>query len=296
MGFRNYDPGLNSFLSRDMYNGALADLSLGMDPWNANRYAFAGGNPISLVELDGHRPVDDQGNEISSPGSYNQTGVLTPPSVNNGRLQNILDDSYAKPGKEVYGDGKAVTALIHELATGEMTPDGQGRLYYHAIDVAQLGKRYASILEEDRRARLKGKSILTVEEREIVRSEFGQIWDALQRTDATGKVWAHMQEGGTLGEFKNAIKNTRQISSVSDITGVEFTPRFKQAPLMVKGQSSGRFFGKTIGGLGAVMDAFMFIGLADEAGRAASGQEPSGFACSLFQMSMFCPQVDPGFS
>src|SRR6266545_4224867 len=231
MGFRNYDPGLNSFLSRDMYNGALADLSLGMDPWNANRYAFAGGNPISLVELDGHRPVDDQGNEISSPGSYNQTGVLTPPSVNNGRLQNILDDSYAKPGKEVYGDGKAVTALIHELATGEMTPDGQGRLYYHAIDVAQLGKRYASILEEDRRARLKGKSILTVEEREIVRSEFGQIWDALQRTDATGKVWAHMQEGGTLGEFKNAIKNTRQISSVSDITGVEFTPRFKQAPL-----------------------------------------------------------------
>lgn len=54
MGFRDYDPGLNRFLSRDMYTGALADLNLGTDPWNLNRYAFTGGNPISLVELDGH--------------------------------------------------------------------------------------------------------------------------------------------------------------------------------------------------------------------------------------------------
>ncbi len=54
MGFRDYSPGLNRFLTRDAYNGALADLNLGLDPWNANRYAFTGGNPISRVELDGH--------------------------------------------------------------------------------------------------------------------------------------------------------------------------------------------------------------------------------------------------
>ncbi|MBQ0894377.1 hypothetical protein KBX37_14940 [Micromonospora sp. U56] len=54
MGFRDYDPGLNRFLTRDSYNGALADMQLGLDPWNANRYAFAGGNPISLIENDGH--------------------------------------------------------------------------------------------------------------------------------------------------------------------------------------------------------------------------------------------------
>ncbi|MFD0366934.1 RHS repeat-associated core domain-containing protein [Streptomyces sp. NPDC127114] len=54
MGFRDYSPGLNQFLSRDMYNGALADLRLATDPWTANRYAFAGGNPVSNVELDGH--------------------------------------------------------------------------------------------------------------------------------------------------------------------------------------------------------------------------------------------------
>jgi RHS repeat-associated protein len=54
MGFRDYNPGLNRFLTRDAYAGALKDMSLGTDPWNTNRYAFGGGNPVSRVELDGH--------------------------------------------------------------------------------------------------------------------------------------------------------------------------------------------------------------------------------------------------
>ena len=54
MGFRDYDPGLNRFTTRDMYNGALADMNLGVDPFTGNRYAFAGGNPTSFIELDGH--------------------------------------------------------------------------------------------------------------------------------------------------------------------------------------------------------------------------------------------------
>lgn len=54
MGFRDYSPGLNRFTSRDMYNGALSDMSLGSDPYTGNRYAFTGGNPVSFVELDGH--------------------------------------------------------------------------------------------------------------------------------------------------------------------------------------------------------------------------------------------------
>ncbi|MEO3799389.1 DNRLRE domain-containing protein [Nonomuraea sp. B1E8] len=58
MGFRDYNPGLNRFLNLDAYNGALDDLSLGLDPWTSNRYAFTGGNPISGIELDGHIPDD----------------------------------------------------------------------------------------------------------------------------------------------------------------------------------------------------------------------------------------------
>ncbi|MEV4333558.1 RHS repeat-associated core domain-containing protein, partial [Streptomyces sp. NPDC049597] len=54
MGFRDYNPGLNRFTTRDMYNGALADMRLGSDPYTGNRYSFSGGNPVSNVELDGH--------------------------------------------------------------------------------------------------------------------------------------------------------------------------------------------------------------------------------------------------
>ncbi|MFI7068590.1 polymorphic toxin-type HINT domain-containing protein, partial [Kribbella sp. NPDC050124] len=54
MGFREYNPSLNRFLTRDMYDGALGDMGLGADPWNTNRYMFGGGNPIGRIELDGH--------------------------------------------------------------------------------------------------------------------------------------------------------------------------------------------------------------------------------------------------
>jgi hypothetical protein len=61
MGFRDYSPGLNRFLTRDIYGGALADLNMGLDPWTGNRYAFGGGNPISNVELDGHVVIPNGG-------------------------------------------------------------------------------------------------------------------------------------------------------------------------------------------------------------------------------------------
>lgn len=62
-GFRDYNPGINRFLTRDFYNNALSDLALGTDPWGTNRYAYAGGNPIGMIDLDGHRPIDINGNE-----------------------------------------------------------------------------------------------------------------------------------------------------------------------------------------------------------------------------------------
>jgi RHS repeat-associated protein len=61
MGFRNYNPGINSFISRDMYNGALADMNLTADPFTGARYAFGDGNPISNIEMDGHMPCMSSG-------------------------------------------------------------------------------------------------------------------------------------------------------------------------------------------------------------------------------------------
>ncbi len=66
MGFRNYAPGLNQFLSRDMYDGALGDMQLSTDPFTGNRYTFAAGNPVSNIELDGH--TFPGGTQCGTPG------------------------------------------------------------------------------------------------------------------------------------------------------------------------------------------------------------------------------------
>jgi RHS repeat-associated protein len=65
MGFRDYSPGLNRFLSRDMYNGALADMNLGVSPFTGSRYAFGFGNPISNIEFDGHIPLECTNGELA---------------------------------------------------------------------------------------------------------------------------------------------------------------------------------------------------------------------------------------
>src|SRR5262249_17917281 len=55
-GYPDYAPGINKYLARDYYTGALDDMALSADPWGTNRYAFAGGNPIGMIDLDGHLP------------------------------------------------------------------------------------------------------------------------------------------------------------------------------------------------------------------------------------------------
>lgn len=79
MGFRNYDPGLNTFTTRDMYNGALADMDLAADPLTGNRYAFGGGNPTTNVEYDGHMICDAPGHCGSIPDLLS-TESQQPPS------------------------------------------------------------------------------------------------------------------------------------------------------------------------------------------------------------------------
>ncbi|HEX9032585.1 MAG TPA: hypothetical protein VF834_12125, partial [Streptosporangiaceae bacterium] len=54
MGFRNYQPGIGSFDSRDMYAGAAADMAMTADPFSGGAYAFGDANPISNIEMDGH--------------------------------------------------------------------------------------------------------------------------------------------------------------------------------------------------------------------------------------------------
>ncbi len=87
MGFRDYDPGLNRFLTRDAYNGALSDLNLSTDPYTQNRYAFGNGNPISNVELDGHNALSDVFSELGEAVKETGEGLLN--------LYATLDDASA---------------------------------------------------------------------------------------------------------------------------------------------------------------------------------------------------------
>jgi RHS repeat-associated protein len=58
MGFRDYSPEHNRFISRDSYTGAAADMSLGARAATSSRYGFAGGNPVNNIERDGHEACD----------------------------------------------------------------------------------------------------------------------------------------------------------------------------------------------------------------------------------------------
>jgi RHS repeat-associated protein len=54
MQARSYLPSVGRFMGEDRYEAAGADLALQSDPLTQSRYVFAGGNPVSRVEWDGH--------------------------------------------------------------------------------------------------------------------------------------------------------------------------------------------------------------------------------------------------
>ena len=47
-------PGPGQFLQEDRFDGALEDVDARDRSADGNRFALAGGNPVSFVELDGH--------------------------------------------------------------------------------------------------------------------------------------------------------------------------------------------------------------------------------------------------
>ncbi|MEU3255206.1 DNRLRE domain-containing protein [Streptomyces sp. NPDC006997] len=120
MGFRDYNPGLNRFTTRDMYNGALADMGLGVDPYSGNRYAFGGGNPTSFIELDGH---------ILAPIDGGTSPTLTERTLADGRT--AIYDAYGighilgtTPDNEA--SGLALQVLNDDLKAAGIFSDGSG--------------------------------------------------------------------------------------------------------------------------------------------------------------------------
>jgi RHS repeat-associated protein len=94
MGARRFGPDIGRFLQGDMFFGALSDLGLALDPLTQNRYALAGGNPISYVEWDGHYvTLDGYGSgsrapapRVTSTSSGGSGGGAVPSGSNLGRV------------------------------------------------------------------------------------------------------------------------------------------------------------------------------------------------------------------
>jgi len=65
LGARTYNPAAGVFTTPDSYRTATpnADVSIGTDPLTANRYSYVNGDPVNLVDPDGHRarPNDNGG-------------------------------------------------------------------------------------------------------------------------------------------------------------------------------------------------------------------------------------------
>jgi RHS repeat-associated protein len=129
LGFRDYDPGLNQFITRDLYNGALADLNLATDPFTGNRYAFAGGNPTTLVDLDGHLVTAD--NPVTASP---QTNIM-------------LNTKWASRDRFV---GCACKGLAQDVEAANKAQQRQHRNPLAAIGnaVAGVGRGFVSFVEQ----------------------------------------------------------------------------------------------------------------------------------------------------
>ncbi|MFF4828063.1 DNRLRE domain-containing protein [Streptomyces sp. NPDC001312] len=129
MGFRDYNPGLNRFTTRDMYNGALADMGLGADPYTGNRYAFTGGNPTSRAEYDGHTSCDITG---MCGGVYRETPMIKAEqregaaisAVRSGSLTSYTgNDSPKTPNDNAPFNSKEPTPSEHDYFMNHVLPE-----------------------------------------------------------------------------------------------------------------------------------------------------------------------------
>jgi RHS repeat-associated protein len=132
MGARDYDPGLNRFLSRDMYAGALSDLGLVTDPFTMNRYAFAGGNPLSRVEFGGHFGWSDLGHAV-----LDVVGLV--PVV--GEAADLANAAWYAAEGDYANAALSAAAAVPFVGWGASAVKA-GRYIYKGVDAARSGSRY----------------------------------------------------------------------------------------------------------------------------------------------------------
>ncbi len=153
MGARRFGPTTTRFLQGDKYHDALADLDLSFDPLTQNRYSLAGGNPISFIEVDGHRVIPDgSGTGWSGPTPKQDAAVRTSvtrrsglnrlPAARSGACQSCADVASGVLNAISFGQGKRIEGALglDSNVDYDSNPRGWGEGVGAVLDLALGGK------------------------------------------------------------------------------------------------------------------------------------------------------------
>jgi len=140
---RTYRPEIARFLSEDRFEQAGLDLGLQADPLTQNRYVFAGANPVTNVEFDGHIACT----ATCNPGEHRQeyggnVSVIgaSPPTLDPGSP--ILSDAAGTVRQRGASPQSALASRIYgspakEAVFGdEIPPDLERFAYYFLLERA----------------------------------------------------------------------------------------------------------------------------------------------------------------
>ncbi|MFI7502822.1 RHS repeat-associated core domain-containing protein [Streptomyces sp. NPDC049687] len=260
LGAREYDAQTGRFLSVD----PVMDLS---DPQQMHGYTYGNNNPLVYADPDGKffgflglfkslkKAIHKLLNRVPNKNPGFMQRRASAPAVSNGKLRGMLQQIYPKArAKQVFGNGKMSTALIHEFNTGERLP---GKDQLHVQKGWETMKGLSDVLDNDRAARETGKGmdkLLSDRDLAIAKAEAKELWDALNSRDVTGNV-KKMVDGDA--NMKKVVKEkfdaVMKTPAVKDLTGQDFKPTQHKGPQPVGQPTRLRGFAKTLGIAGGVL-------------------------------------------
>ncbi|MEV6809424.1 RHS repeat-associated core domain-containing protein [Streptomyces sp. NPDC051129] len=261
LGAREYDPQTGRFLSVD----PIMDLA---DPQQINGYTYGNNNPLVYSDPDGKffgfldlfkllkKTIDFFLNKVpnKNPGFMQRRAQA--PAVSNGRLRGTLQQIYPKAqAKQVFGNGKLSTALIHEFNTGKPLPS---KTQLHLQKGWETMNALSEILENDRKARETGKNtkktpMLSDADQKVAKAEARELWDALNSRDVTGNIRKRMDADTSMKEaVKTGFDEVAKTPAVKDLTGTEFKPVKFKSPEPIGQPTRLRGFSRTLGIVGSI--------------------------------------------
>ena len=143
MGTRTYDPSNGAFTTPDAYRVAAppTDLSVTTDPLTANTYAYVNGNPVNMMDPDGHRVTcQDSGKPCQKNGE--ETGKTVHPT---GRL-------YTAAELEQRGEAELASMASRREAAAkqaEASFDWKAALIDLGVEASGLGDIKRCVMDRD---------------------------------------------------------------------------------------------------------------------------------------------------